>query len=87
MKSLSTVLVIAAFLPLSIAHRAIETYERNYWGVDPGKVSHCRRHSPRQVSCISEAQTTEGTYITEDWATRIGNGDIRVHPGKFMVIS
>ena len=76
-------------LSLATARTAVTTYERLYWKGEPVTVTvaGCRRRSTRQVTCISTVTQGSTTITTEDWATRLGNGEIRVHPGKFWEVS
>jgi hypothetical protein len=85
------VLLLALASQLSLAHaqRAVATYEARYWhGEDVAiEVGGCRRRSPRQATCVATVSQRGLTIRTEDWATLIQGGDIRVHPGKFTEVS
>jgi hypothetical protein len=90
MKPLVLLLALAAgHLSLAHAERAIATYEAHYWhGEDVAiEVGSCRRRSARQITCVATVSQRGLSIRTEDWATLIQGGDIRVHPGKFTEVS
>jgi hypothetical protein len=75
------------YLTMAHARTAITAYERGYWkGSMTVKVRSCRRHSPRQVSCLAEATRPGETILVRDWATILAHGIIRVHPGDFTTV-
>lgn len=76
-------------LSITVAHRAITTYETRYWKGQGAAITveRCRRRSRAQVTCIARAEDEHGSVIeTTDWATVIAHGIIRVHPGKFEIV-
>ena len=87
--SLSASALASPVKPLTMAHArtAITAYERGYWkGSMTVKVRSCRRHSPRQVSCLAEATRPGETILVRDWATILAHGIIRVHPGDVTTV-
>jgi hypothetical protein len=74
--------MIALFLSVAVAHRAVETYERDYWGSDGVVVSECRRESRRSVSCLSTFRQGSRTVRVRDLVVR-ERSYLRVVPGSF----
>lgn len=76
---------VSLFLSFSAAHRAIETYEHNYWKEGTTKVIDCRRESLARVSCIAETHTMpngKSLYVRVRDAAERRPTYILVHPGK-----
>jgi hypothetical protein len=76
------------YLPRATARRVIIITEREYWGAGVHvSVGRCRRHSPVQITCTATATQNGIAEETTDWATRLGDGLVRVRPAASSILT